>query len=122
VSRLLFSRSIPAQAVELAMNTCSLLLSSATFAELTSVLQRSKFDRYVSGQTRQEFLRLVEVKARFVVVAIEVQACRDHTDDKFLSLALAGKAKYLVTGDVDLLTLDPFESCRILKPADFLNR
>jgi putative PIN family toxin of toxin-antitoxin system len=119
---LLLSHSIPAQAVASAINTCSLLVSAATLAELVSVLKRSKFDRYVSIQTRQEFLRLVEAKARFITVDNEVQICRNRKDGKFLSLALAGKAKYLVTGDLDLLAHDPFGSCRILKPADFLHR
>jgi predicted nucleic acid-binding protein len=32
-------------------------------------------------------------------------ACRDPADVPFLQLALAGKAKYLVTGDRDLLAL-----------------
>lgn len=67
-------------------------------------------------------MRLVEAKARFIVAGNEVQICRDSNDDKFLSLAQAGKAKYLVTGDLDLLAHDPFGSCRILKPSDFLKR
>ena len=37
-----------------------------------------------------------------------------------LELARVAKADYLVTGDVDLLVLDPFEGTKILSPASFL--
>ena len=32
-----------------------------------------------------------------------MRACRDPKDDKFLELAISGDARYLVTGDRDLL-------------------
>jgi uncharacterized protein len=49
-----------------------------------------------------------------------VQACRDPRDDKFLHAALNGEAEAIVTGDQDLLVLDPFHGVRILSPAAFL--
>jgi hypothetical protein len=39
---------------------------------------------------------------------------------KFLDLAVGGEASILVTGDDDLLTLNPFRGVRILTPAEFL--
>lgn len=45
---------------------------------------------------------------------------RDPTDDKFLELAISGKAEFLVTGDEDLLVLHPFQDTAILTPSDFL--
>jgi predicted nucleic acid-binding protein len=47
-------------------------------------------------------------------------ACRDPKDDKFLSLAVCGRATHLVTGDADLLALNPFEGIRIVTPRQFL--
>ncbi len=50
----------------------------------------------------------------------DVTASRDAKDDKFLSLAVSGQATHLVSGDADLLVLDPFEGIRILTPRQFL--
>jgi predicted nucleic acid-binding protein len=49
-----------------------------------------------------------------------VVACRDPKDDKVLSLAVSGRATHLITGDADLLVLDPFEADRIVTPRRFL--
>ena len=38
-----------------------------------------------------------------------------------LALATDGNARYLVTGDDDLLVLNPYKDVQILNPATFLN-
>ncbi|MCA6518021.1 MAG: putative toxin-antitoxin system toxin component, PIN family [Pseudanabaena sp. M110S1SP2A07QC] len=48
-------------------------------------------------------------------------AFRYPKDDKFLELAVNGKADYLITGDKDLLVLHPFRDIEIINPSDFLN-
>ena len=45
--------------------------------------------------------------------------CRDPDDDKFLELALASGSRAIVTGDQDLLVLDPWRGISIVKLADF---
>ncbi len=52
----------------------------------------------------------------------KVRVCRDARDDIFLELALAAQADFLITGDLDLLALNPFHQTTILTPADFLAR
>ena len=49
-----------------------------------------------------------------------VTACRDATDDKFLELAVNGKADVIVSGDADLLVLNPFRGIPIVTPAAFV--
>jgi hypothetical protein len=49
-----------------------------------------------------------------------IRACRDPTDDKFLEVAVHGEARAIITGDAELLDLDPFHGIRIVRPADFL--
>jgi len=49
-----------------------------------------------------------------------LRVCRDPDDDKLLEIAVVGRADYLVTGDQDLLILDPFQGIPILTPAEFL--
>ena len=41
-------------------------------------------------------------------------ACRDAKDDKFLELAVNGNAELIVSGDEDLLILNPFQEIAIV--------
>jgi putative PIN family toxin of toxin-antitoxin system len=99
-----------------------LIFSKATFEELSDVLLRSKLDRYVSKAARR---RLLETWGNAAVFFPDtslhevVRECRDPDDDKFLELALASRAVAIVTGDPDLLVLDPWRGIRIVKLADF---
>jgi putative PIN family toxin of toxin-antitoxin system len=58
--------------------------------------------------------------ARLVSPATQVAVCRDPQDNHLLALASDGRAEYLITGDNDLLVLNPFENIQILSPARFL--
>ena len=120
VSRLLLSRSVPAQAVHRAIETGDLLFSRSTLTELSEVLRRPKFDRYLEPADRDQFLRLLARLAIMVDVTHVVQACRDPKDDKFLEVAFNGRADAIVTGDGDLLALHPFRGIPILSPRQFL--
>lgn len=51
-----------------------------------------------------------------------IRACRDPKDDKFLELAIDGRADAIVTGDQDLLVLHPFRGIAVLTPAEYLER
>ncbi len=88
--------------------------------ELAEVLGRSKFDPYVTIEERRMFLRLFGPIVEMIDVIRPVQACRDPRDDKILEVAVNGEADCIVTGDKDLLVLDPFESVQIVTPARYL--
>jgi putative PIN family toxin of toxin-antitoxin system len=47
-------------------------------------------------------------EAESVSIVNEIRACRDPDDDKFLELAVDGKADVIVSGDAALLELNPF--------------
>jgi putative PIN family toxin of toxin-antitoxin system len=93
------------------------LVSDHTLAELADGLSHSKFDPYVSLDDRKEIFRRFARLAEIVTVTSTVRACRDAKDDKFLELAVDGAARFIVTGDKDLLTLSPFRAVVILNPA-----
>jgi predicted nucleic acid-binding protein len=46
--------------------------------------------------------------------------CRDPHDDKFLEVAVNGHADLIVSGDGDLLALNPFRNISIVTPAMFV--
>jgi uncharacterized protein len=51
--------------------------------------------------------------------ALEAAVCRDRDDDVVLATARAGECDAIVTGDEDLLILDPFQGIRVLTPSGF---
>ena len=122
VSRLLLPLSVPGQALRKAADNGIFLVSEATMNELADVLARPKFDRYISLSDRQQFLRLLGRIAEFVSIEYPVRVCRDPKDDKFLEVALSGRADLILTGDADLLALDPWKGIAILSPKEYLKR
>lgn len=120
ISRLLVPRGVAGQAVDHALARGILLVSEATLDELVEVLNRPKFDPYVSREDRRQFVQLLGGVARLVAIPRQLHACRDPRDDKFLDVAVTGGATAIVTGDRALLVLDPFHDVRIISPADLL--
>lgn len=122
ISRLLLPRSVAGRAVRKAVDEGRLLVSEPTLTELAEVLSRSKFDAYVSIEDRQTFMRLLGQAAELVPIARRVRVCRDPKDDMFLEVALNGEADLVITGDRDLLVLNPFQNIPIIAPAAYLAR
>jgi putative PIN family toxin of toxin-antitoxin system len=117
---LLLPDSKPRQALDLALRKGKVLLSSAVLAELYEVLTRKQFRRYIDEEDIRIFLAALTSEAQWVDVNVQITACRDPKDDKFLELAVAGRATHIVTGDSDLLALNSFQSIQILPPQSFL--
>jgi len=121
VSALLFAHSKPGRAFRHALQGGRLLLSASTIEELAEVLQRPKFEHYVTVAEREEFLAALVERAILVETTEEVRACRDAKDDKFLEVAVSGGASFIITGDDDLLVLHPFRNIAIVTPTEFLH-
>ena len=120
VSAVLLPRSVPRQAFDMAAAQGRLLVSAATIAELDKVLRRPKFNKYVPEKKRLEFLAALVREAEVVEVAKAIRECRDPKDDKFLELAVSGKASHIISGDADLLALNPFRGIVVVAPQVFL--
>jgi putative PIN family toxin of toxin-antitoxin system len=120
-SAIIFPRSVPRQVVDHALDHDVAIFSEATMSELAEVLSRSKFDSFVSRAERELFLAQIESAAEFVPIIQLVRACRDPKDDKFLEVALNGRADMIITGDADLLEMHPWRGLAILSPAGYLN-
>jgi putative PIN family toxin of toxin-antitoxin system len=111
--------SMPATAVRAVETWDVLLKSTATEKQFFEVLARPYFAPLIAPDTRARLVRIV-TGAEIIAIAGRVAECRDPTDDKFLELALNGRADVIVSGDADLLVLDPFRGIPILRPADFV--
>ncbi len=121
VSAVLLPRSVPRQAMDLAFARGRVLASAETIDELDEVLRRPKFIRYLQEAERLLFLVAFMRDAKVVEVTDRVTECRDPKDDKFLELAVSGNASCIMSGDHDLLVLNPFRGVAILTPQEFIS-
>ena len=122
VSASLLPNSKPRKALDLALKQGKLLLSLATLAELCEVLSRKRFRRYITEEDTRTFIAVLTREAEWVDVDVRIAACRDPQDDKFLELAVSGRATYIISGDLDLLALTPFQEISIMTAQDLLER
>jgi uncharacterized protein len=122
VSAAILADSVPRQAVDRALDHGVLLFSETTMNELKRVLSRPKFNRYLTREGRAIFLAQLERVAEMVPAIQVVRECRDPKDDKFLEVALNGRADVIVTGDADLLKMSPWRGVEVLSPAHFLGK
>jgi putative PIN family toxin of toxin-antitoxin system len=127
VSAALRVGSVPYQALLEALGAWDVCASAETLAELEQVLGREKFDRYLDGALRREFVVLIRRNVHlFAVEDADLMSvdppCRDSRDNQFLALALVAEADVLVSSDEDLLVLHPWRGIPIVTPAEFLVR
>lgn len=95
-----------------------------TYQELVTRIYKNKFDKYISDEGREDFLRVVKSHSQFVKVESQVEICRDVDDNKFLELAIDSNAVFLITGDRDLLSLKSQTEYQelIVTPREFLEQ
>jgi putative PIN family toxin of toxin-antitoxin system len=120
ISALLFENSNPGQAFRRALGNGIILLSISTLEELAEVLKREKFDRYLTDAEREAFVHALVDRAMLIEPDEEIWECRDPKDNKFLELAVSGHAAYIISGDRDLLILNPFRNIAIMTAREFL--
>lgn len=99
-----------------------LLLSRAILNEVVAVLHRPLLRRkyQLSDHIVRSTLRLIVLRSELVRPDIQIAACRDPHDDKFLEAAVSGKADVIVSGDNDLLTMTSYAGVPIISPGQFL--
>ncbi len=125
--RLLLDTNVLVAAL-IARGTCSDLLehcvrhhdvisSPPLLDELRDVLTR-KF-RQRAADVRATVRLFEETFTLVTPVPLEAPACRDCDDDVVLATARAGECIAIITGDQDLLILDPFRGIRVVAPSAF---
>jgi putative PIN family toxin of toxin-antitoxin system len=113
---------VPRKAFDKLLDNGVVLVSVPVLLELADVLNRPKFDKYVTHDERMRFMVSFLKVAEMVEISQSIAVCRDPKDDKLLELAISGTADFLVTGDKDLLVLNPFHRVEIITPREFLDK
>jgi uncharacterized protein len=119
VSAAIKVNSLPFLVVRWIDRHSGLLKSAVTEQEVLSVLLRSQIAAVTSLSFRDVLSKML-AKAELVTITARIHACRDPKDDKFLELAVNGHADLIVSGDADLLALNPFREIPIVTPATFV--
>lgn len=120
ISAALKSDSAPRHAFRWIERNGLVLKSSATEQELFRTLAKPKLAEFLrDGEFIARLTRLI-LAAESVAVVEQIHACRDPDDDKFLELAVNGRADMIVSGDADLQALHPFRGIPIVGPAAFI--
>ena len=121
VSALLSKNGKARQAFNKARTLGKLLMSESTLLELVTVFARPKLNKYVSSLEKEIFIVTIAKETKVIEIQSEIVVCRDEKDNQYLELAIDGQATCIVSGDSDLLVLNPFREIPILTIQEFLD-
>lgn len=116
----IFWGGVPEKILSMAMEGhFSLIVTKEIVSEYFRIIDKiGKKDTELTSQWKMLLLQTMTV----IDSKIEVRQCRDPKDDMFLECALAGKAKYIVSGDDDLLSIGKIGDVKILTAKEMLQK
>ena len=97
-----------------------IVISPEILKEVENVLFRDKFS-FIDKSKKEEFILILSELTEIVNPKLRLRICRDENDNKFLELAVESNANYIVSGDLDLLSIKEYNRIKILSSKDFLN-
>ena len=99
----------------------TIITTEQLLKEITLVTNREKVKKYFPKESVHELIEFLET----ISIKVEIKplhfVSRDPKDNFLLDLIDFSKADYLVTGDKDLLVLNPFKNTKIVSPGEFEN-
>jgi putative PIN family toxin of toxin-antitoxin system len=107
----------PILAVEKALRKCTL----ATTAPINVEIRRILMEKFLwRPEDAKRIIGSYFEKALAISITGDLRECRDPNDDMVLECAVVAGAAMIISGDKDLLVLNPYEGIRILTAAEFL--
>lgn len=122
ISAGLLPHSRSAQALTLAVERYVIAQNEATWGELISRIEKTKFDRYFGESGRLHYVSRLAQFIQTFPQAASVQLSRDKDDDKFIALAMDAGARLIISGDEDLTAIKTYQGIEIVTPAVFMAR
>jgi len=122
ISAFILPNSVSRKALNKARKEGQIVLSEATATEFIDVFIRPKFDKYLPLELRLEIIDDFKLLTFSANPTIQITDCRDPKDNKFLELAVSASANCIITGDQDLLSLNPFRAISIISAKEFLDK
>lgn len=102
-----------------------LVTSPLLLREIASVLSRERLRKYLSVDEATRFVADLAAQTTLLVdpPGPHPAVCRDPCDDYLVALAEASGADAIITGDLDLLAIDPSQlAVEVMTPRAFVER
>jgi putative PIN family toxin of toxin-antitoxin system len=102
-----------------------LITSPLLLQEIASVLARPRLQKYLSADEALRFITDLAAQTTLLTdpPGPHPAVCRDPRDDYLVALATASDAEAIVTGDLDLLAIDPDElAVKVITPRQLVDR
>ena len=94
-----------------------LLISKPILEEIIEVFKRKR----IEAKKIEKLLNLISQKAILIEPKEKLEIIKDDPEDnKFLECAVEGKADYIVSGDIHLLSLKKYKDIPIFKVREFI--
>lgn len=111
------SRGLCAEIFEVCLSEHTVLLSEYILSEIQEkLIEKIKLPKNIVKNIDAYLRDTAEI---VIPVTLEKSLCRDKDDDNIIATALRGKAKFILTGDDDLLSLKNYKDIAIITPRDF---
>lgn len=124
ISALINPTSVPAKVIDLIeAKTIQPVMSIATQEELCRVLGYKKIQKTLTltPVQAQELAEQMILHCQLIYPDMAVMAtAEDESDNRYIEVALAAKASYVITGDQHLLKLEQYNGIEMVTPAQFL--
>src|SRR3972149_2956730 len=104
ISALISPNGIPGKIFDelIIEGTVSICISEETVKEYIDVINRDKFKKYRNFYTKAEILLgYIEEIAEKYSPKESIDKLKDKSDNKFLELAIASRADFLITGNIN---------------------
>lgn len=126
VSAFLFPKSVPGQVIRLAgQGLYALHFSPILIEEVSRSLKNPRLKKphgYTDDDLRTWGAELSKIGFLWTKSLPKIgKVCRDPDDDHVIATAVAVKAKWIVTGDLDLLDLGEHKGIRMVKARTFVD-
>jgi len=95
--------------------------SEELFEEIVKVIDYPRIQKIISKSKFYELISLLDEKIIFLKPDCEINDCSDKKDNFLLELAVSAQGNYLITGDNDLLVLNPYKNVSIITASEFEN-
>lgn len=123
ISAMISPNSMIHEVLQKALREYVVYSSQKAINEFIEVATRDKFLRFFKElKQRDDFINFVINSTIMIEPTYVVHDCRDPKDNIFLEIALTCHAIYLVSGDKDLLTLNPYQGIEIITASEFLEK
>jgi len=110
---------VPRLAIVIALSQDEIIICAEIENEIVRIMRR-KF-AVMENEVRARMEIFLQKSKRVFVTGRLSGVCRDPKDDFILECAVVGNADCIVTGDKDLISLDPYGAIRILTPRQYLD-